>query len=197
MLEPAFKPSILSSQLVVETKVNIPLREMPWFCSGMLTTFLTRTPLVYKGQVNIRHGVSELILNGISQNRIGDTCDPDIWTTSLGFLICQLFSNSQFLEHSQMTEQYQNLKDLVDYATSPTKKKGIGANLWTTAGFLDYYITGLSWSPRRTNWCKNTNTENRRTVKCKGYDLFFWQSNLPKPGFCLFIKEVTSDVAWL
>ena len=51
------------------------------------TTLLTRTPLVYKGQVNIRHGVSELILNGISQNRIGDTCDPDIRTTSLGFLI--------------------------------------------------------------------------------------------------------------
>ena len=51
-----------------------------------------------------------------------------------------------------MTKQYQNLRDLVDYATSPTKKKkGIAANLWTTAGFLDYYITGLSWSPRRTN----------------------------------------------
>ena len=50
-----------------------------------------------------------------------------------------------------MTEQYQNLRDLVDNPTSLTKKKGIGANLWTTAGFLDYYITGLSWSPRRTN----------------------------------------------
>ena len=54
-----------------------------------------------------------------------------------------------------MTEQYQNLRDLVDYATSTTKKKkrggGIGANLWTSVGFLDYYITGLSWSPRRTN----------------------------------------------
>jgi hypothetical protein len=53
-----------------------------------------------------------------------------------------------------MTEQYPNLRDLVDYATSPTKKKGgggIGGNLWTSAGFLDYYITGLSWSPRRTN----------------------------------------------
>ena len=53
-----------------------------------------------------------------------------------------------------MTEQYQNLRDLVDYATSTTKKKsggGIGANLWTFVGFLDYYITGLSWSPRRTN----------------------------------------------
>ena len=51
-----------------------------------------------------------------------------------------------------MTEQYPNLRDLVDYATSPTThthKKGIGANLWTTAGFLD--TTGLSWSPRRTN----------------------------------------------
>jgi hypothetical protein len=51
------------------------------------TTFLTRTPLVYKGQVNIRHGVSALIVNGIAQNRIGNTCDPDIQTTSLGFLI--------------------------------------------------------------------------------------------------------------
>ena len=50
-----------------------------------------------------------------------------------------------------MTEQYQNLRDLVDNPTPLTKKKGIGANLWTTAGFLDYYITGLSWSPRRTN----------------------------------------------
>ena len=90
-----------------------------------------------------------------------------------------------------MTKQYQNLRDLVDYATSPTKKKkGIAANLWTTAGFLDYYITGLSWSPRRTNWRKNTNTENTRTVKCKGYYLFSWRSNLPKPGFCLFINEV-------
>ena len=68
------------------------------------------------------------------------------------YFICQRFSNSQFLEHSQMTEQYQNLRDLVDYATSSTKeKKGIGANLWPTAGFLDRYITGLSWSPRRTN----------------------------------------------
>ena len=90
-----------------------------------------------------------------------------------------------------MTKQYQNLRDLVDYATSPTKKKkGIAANLWTTAGFLDYYITGLSWSPRRTNWCKNTNTENTRTLKCEGGNLFFWQSKLPKPGFCLFINEV-------
>ena len=58
-----------------------------------------------------------------------------------------------------MTEKYQNLRDLVDYATSATTKKkkkgggagGIGANLWTSVGFLDYYITGLSWSPRRTN----------------------------------------------
>ena len=118
--------------------------------------------------------------------------------TGISNLFVNSFSNSQFLEHSQMTEQYQSLRDLVDYAASPTKKiKGIGANLWTSASFLDYYITGLRWSPRRTNWCKNTNTDNTRTVKCKGYYLFFWQSNLPKPGFCLFINEVTSDVAWL
>lgn len=53
----------------------------------MLTTFLTRTPLVYKGQADITHGVSASIVNGISQNRISDTGDSVIQTTSLGFLI--------------------------------------------------------------------------------------------------------------
>ena len=35
-------------------------------------------PLLYKGQVDIRHGLSASIVNEISQNRIGNTCDPDI-----------------------------------------------------------------------------------------------------------------------
>ena len=60
MLEPAFKPSILSSQWVMETKVNIPLREIPWFCSGMLTTFLTRTPLLHKGTSLVAQTVKRL-----------------------------------------------------------------------------------------------------------------------------------------
>ena len=60
MLGPAFKPSILSSQWEMETKVNIPLREIPWFCSGMLTTFLTRTPLLDKGTSLVAQTVKHL-----------------------------------------------------------------------------------------------------------------------------------------
>ena len=60
MLGPAFKPSILSSQWEMETKVNIPLREIPWFCIGMLTTFLTRSPLPYKGTCPVAQMVKRL-----------------------------------------------------------------------------------------------------------------------------------------